>query len=76
MTDQIVYKVKDAPGLVRDPYSKAIIATRDDSLLEQKKKRRIMIETIKKNKELQQQVDDMHERINKLEELIKLAIGK
>jgi hypothetical protein len=76
MTEQIVYKVKDAPGLVRDPHSKAIIATRDDSLLEQRKKREILKQTLKRNKELEEQVQSMDQRINRLEELIKQAIGK
>jgi predicted site-specific integrase-resolvase len=69
MTDQFL-KVIDAPGLVRDPHSKAIIAADSSSLMEHRKKKQAMMALINKNKNLEKEVDDLKDRLSNIESLL------
>lgn len=71
MTDTSQYlKVIDAPGLYRDPVSKAIVAADADALLAHRKKKQAMKAVLNKNVELKQEVNELKDRLENLESLV------
>jgi hypothetical protein len=74
MTDYA--KVVDAPGLVRDPHSKAIIAQDSSALAEHRKKRAMMASLLNKNKSLENEVKQLSDRLTSMETLLERIILK
>jgi ppGpp synthetase/RelA/SpoT-type nucleotidyltranferase len=73
MTDNYL-KVIDAPGLLRDPYSKALVSADSAALQEHRKKRKALVDVINKNKELEEKVEFVLSKLNSIESiLLKLA---
>jgi hypothetical protein len=76
MTDQQQYlKVIDAPGLYRDPHSKAIVAADEDALLAHRKKKQAMKAVLNKNVELKQEVQDLRSKLNALEDIVNKLVA-
>jgi hypothetical protein len=76
MTEQYL-KVIDAPGLYRDPHSKAIICADEEALLAHRKKKRAMRSVLNKNAELQEEVNDLRDKLESLESIVaKLVADK
>ena len=75
MTDQYL-KVVDAPGLYRDPVSKAIIACDESAKEAHIKKKQAMMGLISKNRELKTEVDMLKEQMSKLEKLVTDLVSK
>ncbi len=75
MTDNYL-KVIDAPGLLRDPHSKALINTDVSALNEHRKKKRIMSSILNNSKELESRVDELSSKMNNIESLLKQLLEK
>jgi cell division septum initiation protein DivIVA len=75
MTDQYL-KVIDAPGLLRDPHSKAIVAADSDALLAHRKKKQAMRAILNKNTELKQEVDQLKDQLQRLESIVSSLVAK
>jgi hypothetical protein len=67
-------KVIDAPGLYRDPNSKAIIAADPSALLEHRKKKAIMASILNKNKAVEEEISELKKQVSDIQQtLIKLT---
>lgn len=66
MTDKQYYKVVDAPGLLRDPHSKALISADVTALHDHRRKRKLMKEMVTKNQDLETRVKVLEDLVNKL----------
>lgn len=75
MTDNYL-KVIDAPGLLRDPHSKALINTDVSALNEHRKKKKIMSSILNNSKELESRVDELSSKMNNIESLLKQLLEK
>lgn len=75
MTDNYL-KVIDAPGLLRDPHSKALINTDVSALNEHRKKKRIMSSILNNSKELETRVDELSSRMSNIESMLKQLLEK
>lgn len=75
MTDNYL-KVIDAPGLLRDPHSKALINTDVSALNEHRKKKRIMSSILNNSKELESRVDELSSKMNNIESMLKQLLEK
>ena len=73
MTEEYL-KVIDAPGLLRDPHSKAIIAADSDTLLAHRKKKQAIRSVLNKNMELKQEVDQLKSQIARLEQVVESLV--
>lgn len=75
MTDNYL-KVIDAPGLLRDPHSKALLNTDVSALNEHRKKKRAMAAILNNSRELESRVDELSSKINNIESLLKQLLEK
>lgn len=75
MTDNYL-KVIDAPGLLRDPHSKALLNTDVSALNEHRKKKRAMAAILNNSKELESRVDELSSKMNNIESLLKQLLEK
>lgn len=66
MSDKQFYKVVDAPGLLRDPHSKALISADVSALNDHRRKRKHIKDMIVKNNDLETRVKVLEELVNKL----------
>lgn len=75
MTDNYL-KVIDAPGLLRDPYSKALVNSDVSALNEHKKKKRAMNAILNNSKELEARVDELSSKMNNIEIMLTKLLEK
>lgn len=75
MTDNYL-KVIDAPGLLRDPHSKALINTDVSALNEHRKKKRAMAAILNNNRDLEVRVEELSSKINNIESLLTQLLEK
>lgn len=68
MTDYL--KVIDAPGLERDPVSKAILCADTDALREHRKKKQMMLLMVQKNKELENKLEYVQNELSDIKTLL------
>lgn len=68
MTDYL--KVIDAPGLERDPVSKAILCSDMDALKEHRKKKLMMMTMVQKNKELENKIENIQNELSDIKTLL------
>jgi hypothetical protein len=75
MTDNYL-KVIDAPGLLRDPYSKALVNADVSALNEHKKKKRAMHAILNNSKELEARVDELSSKMDNIEIMLTKLLEK
>lgn len=66
MSDKQYFKVVDAPGLLRDPHSKALISADVTALQDHRRKRRLIKDMVSKNQDLESRVKTLEDLVNKL----------
>jgi hypothetical protein len=75
MTDNYL-KVIDAPGLLRDPYSKALINADVSALNEHRKKKRAMNAILNNSRELEARVDELSSKMDNIEIMLTKLLEK
>ena len=63
-------KVIDAPGLERDPVSKAILCADMDALKEHRKKKQMMLAMVQKNKDLEIKIENVQNELSDIKTLL------
>lgn len=75
MTDNYL-KVIDAPGLLRDPYSKALVSADVSALNEHRKKKRAMNAILNNSRELEARVDELSSKMDNIEIMLTKLLEK
>jgi hypothetical protein len=73
--EQEYLKVIDAPGLYRDPHSKAIVSADVVALQSHRKRKQAMRQVLNKNEELRGEIDQVKQRLNGLESKLEKIIS-